>query len=135
LYAEEGGTDNPDEATVAPDAIPALLEQIDELLAETPSKKAPATLARLERTLTDGYAYALALEAERWRLERRMSQLAGELHEGNHELKAKELALLSSRLASNATVLSGLRGTLVQLRAHATAARSRAQASPTLPRL
>jgi hypothetical protein len=117
---------------VAPDAIPALLEQIDELLAETPSKKAPATLARLERTLTDGYAYALALEAERWRLERRMSELAGELHEGNGELKAKELALLSSRLASNATVLSGLRGTLVQLRAHATAVRSRAQASPTL---
>jgi hypothetical protein len=110
---------------VAPDAIPALLEQIDELLAEPSSKEEPATLARLERTLTDGYAYALALEAERWRLERRMSELAGELHEGNQELKTKELALLSNRLSSNASVLSGLRGILLQLRARATAVRSR----------
>ena len=86
------------EATVAPETIPALLEQIDELLAE-PAEE-PASLARLERTLTDGYAYALALEAERWRLEQRMSELAGELSDGNQELKAKELALLSDRLAS-----------------------------------
>jgi hypothetical protein len=54
---------------VAPDAIPALLEQIDELLAEPVRTEEPASLAYLERTLTDGYAYALALEAERWRLE------------------------------------------------------------------
>jgi hypothetical protein len=113
-------------SSVAPDAIPALLEQIDELLAEPSSKEEPATLARLERTLTDGYAYALALEAERWRLERRMSELAGKLHDGNQELKTKELALLANRLTSNASVLSGLRGTLVQLRARATAVRSRA---------
>jgi len=110
---------------VAPDAIPALLEQIDELLAEPVPTEEPETLARLERTLTDGYAYALALEAERWRLERRMSELAGELHEGNQELKAQELALLSNRLSSNANVLTGLRGTLTQLRARATAVRSR----------
>lgn len=109
---------------MAPDAIPALLEQIDELLAEPSSKEEPATLARLERTLTDGYAYALALEAERWRLERRLSELAGELHEGNQELKTQELALLSNRLTSNASVLSGLRGTLTQLRARTTAVRS-----------
>ncbi|HKG44155.1 MAG TPA: hypothetical protein VKB10_07925 [Gaiellaceae bacterium] len=110
---------------MAPDAIPALLEQIDELLAEPVPTEEPETLARLERTLTDGYAYALALEAERWRLERRMSELAGELHEGNQELKAQELALLSNRLSSNANVLTGLRGTLTQLRARATAVRSR----------
>lgn len=42
-----------------------MLEQIEELLgAEEP------TLARMEDTLTEGYAQALALEAERWRLER-----------------------------------------------------------------
>lgn len=109
---------------MAPDAIPALLEQIDELLAEPARTEEPATLARLERTLTDGYAYALALEAESWRLERRMSELAGELHDGNQELKTKELALLSDRLSSNASVLRGLRGTLTQLRARATAVRS-----------
>jgi hypothetical protein len=37
-------------------------EQIEELL----SAEAP-TLARVEDTLTEGYAQALALEAERWR--------------------------------------------------------------------
>jgi hypothetical protein len=111
--------------SVAPDAIPTLLEQIDELLAESSSTE-PETLARLERTLTDGYAYALALEAERWRLERRLSELAGELHDGNHELKAKELAQLSDSLSLNATLLAGLRGTLSKLRDRATAVRARA---------
>jgi ABC-type phosphate transport system auxiliary subunit len=110
---------------VAPDTIPALLEQIDELLAETPSPEEPVVRARLERTLTDGYAHALALEAERWRLERRMSELAGELHEGNRELKTKELAVLSARLSTNAETLSGLRRTLSELRVRATAARAR----------
>ena len=107
---------------MAPEAIPALLEQIDELLAE-PAEE-PASLARLERTLTDGYAYALALESERWRLEQRMSELAGELDEGNQELKAKELALLSDRLSTNASMLSALRGTLTRLRARTSAKRS-----------
>ena len=110
---------------MAPDAIPALLEQIDELLAEPAETEEPATLARLERTLTDGYAYALALEAERYRLERRMSELAGELHDGNQEQKTKELALVSDRLSSNASILTALRNTLTQLRARATAVRSR----------
>jgi ABC-type phosphate transport system auxiliary subunit len=107
---------------VAPETIPALLEQIDELLAE-PAEE-PASLARLERTLTDGYAYALALESERWRLEQRMSELAGELGEGDQKVKAKELALLADRLATNASTLSGLRGTLTRLRARTSAARS-----------
>ena len=113
---------------MVPETLPALIEQIDELLAEPSLREEPATLARLERTLTDGYAYALALEAERFRLERRMSELAGELHDGNQELKAKELAQLSERLASNADVLTDLRGTLSELRARATAARGRADA-------
>jgi len=107
---------------MSPEAIPALLEQIDELLAE-PAEE-PASLAHLERTLTDGYAYALALESERWRLEQRMSELAGELDGGNQELKAKELALLSDRLAANASTLASLRGTLTRLRARTSATRS-----------
>ena len=107
---------------MAPDAIPALLEQIDELLA-APAEE-PATLGLLERTLTDGYAYVLALEAERWRLERRMSELARELRDGNRELKAKELGQVSARLTTNADVLAGLRATLSQLRARATAVRA-----------
>ena len=106
---------------MAPETIPALLEEIDELLAD-PAEE-PASLARLERTLTDGYAYALALESERWRLEQRMSELTGELDEGNQGVKAKELALLSDRLSTNADVLSGLRGELTRLRARTSAVR------------
>ena len=106
---------------MAPETIPALLEQIDELLAE-PAEE-PASLARLERTLTDGYAYALALESERWRLEQRMSELASELTDGNHELKSQELAQVSSSLATNAAALKDLRATLTRLRARATAVR------------
>jgi ABC-type phosphate transport system auxiliary subunit len=107
---------------MSPEALPALLEQIDELLAE-PAEE-PASLARLERTLTDGYAYALELESERWRLEQRMSELTGELDAGDQELKARELALLSDRLGRNANALSGLRGTLTRLRDRTSATRS-----------
>ncbi len=110
---------------MAPNAIPELIEQIDELLAEPAPSEEPASVAYLERTLTDGYACALELESERWRLERRLSELAGELHDGNHELKAKELALLSDRLSSNERLLVRLRNRLTELRARATAARSR----------
>ena len=108
---------------MAPEAIPALLEQIDELLAEPHSEGEPATLARLERTLTDGYAYALELESERWRLEQRLSELAGELHEGDQDLKSRELAQISRRLSSTGTALESLRATLSRLRSHATAVR------------
>ncbi len=111
--------------TLAPDAIPTLLEQIDELLAE-PHSEGAATLAHLERTLTDGYAYALALESERWRLEQRLSELAGELHEGDQDEKSQELAQISRRLSSNEAALETLRSTLARLRNHATAVRGAA---------
>jgi hypothetical protein len=109
---------------VAPDAIPALLEQIDELLTSPFSAEEPATLARLERTLTDGYAHALSLEADCLRLERRISDLAGELHEGDSERKTRELTNASRRLSNMTAVLDGLRDTLLQLRRRATAARA-----------
>jgi ABC-type phosphate transport system auxiliary subunit len=108
---------------VAIEPIPALLEQIDELLAEPRPEGEPATLDDLERTLTDGYAYALVLESERWRLERRLSELAGELHEGDQDEKSHELAQISRRLSSNGTALQSLRSTLTRLRNHATAVR------------
>jgi hypothetical protein len=74
---------------VAPDVIQSLLERIDELLASPATTEEPDVLAQIERTLTDGYAHALSLEAERVRLERRMAELAGALHEGNRKLKAR----------------------------------------------
>ena len=110
---------------MASNPLPALLEQIDELLTASPSGE-PATLARLERTLTDGYAHALSLEAERLRLERRMSELAGELQDGNQQQKAKELAQVSRRIVRACAEIERLRDTLSELRAHATAVRATA---------
>jgi ABC-type phosphate transport system auxiliary subunit len=111
---------------VAPDGIPALLEQIDELLASTSSTEEPDVLAHMEHTLTDGYAHALSLEAERVRLERRMSELAGEIGEGDQGSKAQELSRLSRRLSRNGAELDRLRQTLSHLRERATAVRSSA---------
>jgi ABC-type phosphate transport system auxiliary subunit len=111
---------------LARNPIPALLEQIDELLAAPTSADEPAALARLERALTDGYAHALSLEAERLRLERRMTELAGELHDGNQEQKAEELVQVSRRISQAGGEIDHLRGTLSQLRARATAVRATA---------
>jgi chromosome segregation ATPase len=123
LPACGGLSDNRPELTVAPEAIPALLDEIDELLAEPAPSREPATLARLERTLTDGYAHALSLEAERARLERRMSELAGELHDGNQEQKAEELVQVSRRISCAGDQIERLRSTLEELRARARAVR------------
>ncbi|TMM26264.1 MAG: hypothetical protein E6F97_01435 [Actinobacteria bacterium] len=111
---------------MAPEAIPALLDEIDELLAEPSPTEEPATLARLERTLTDGYAHALSLEAERLRLERRMSELAGELHDGNREQKAEELVQVSRRISRAGDEIDHLRTTLAELRARARVVRAHA---------
>ena len=111
---------------MARNPLSTLIEQIDELLTAPASPDEPATLARLERTLTDGYAHALSLEAERLRLERRMTELAGELHHGNHEQKAEELVRVSRRISSAGEDIQRLRGTLSQLRARATAVRATA---------
>jgi hypothetical protein len=108
--------------TVAYESMPALFEQIDALLAE-PAPCEPDELARLERTLTDGYAHALSLEAEQLRLQRRMTELAGELHDGNKEQKAEELVQVSRRMASARAELETLRATLIQLRLRVRAAR------------
>lgn len=102
---------------MAYDGIPTLFEQIDELLAEPAPAHEPATRARLERTLTDGYAHALSLEAERLRLERRMSELATQLNEGNQEQKAEELVQVSRRISRARAEVERLRNTLSQLRA------------------
>jgi ABC-type phosphate transport system auxiliary subunit len=121
LYARRAGLDN--RLTVAFENIPGLFERIDELLAEPVVLREPATLARLERTLTDGYAHALSLEAEQLRLQRRMTELAGELHEGNQEQKAEELVQVSQRMSGARGELERLRATLTELRSVARTAR------------
>jgi hypothetical protein len=75
-------------------------QQIEDLL----SAEAP-TLARLEDTLTEGYARALAIEAERWRLERRLGEV---VREGRSDV--------SEELRSLGTQLTRADGELVELR-------------------
>ena len=73
----------------------------------------------IERTLTDGYAQALSLEAENWRIEKRISEVAQSLQRGDTAKKARELSMLAKRLDGNAGDLAELRSLLTQLRAHA----------------
>ncbi len=53
-----------------------MLQHIEQLLIAPASGATAPTLASLEDTLTEGYAKALALEAERWRLERRLGEIS-----------------------------------------------------------
>src|SRR3954467_11326385 len=84
----------------------ATMQQIEQLLgADAP------TLARLEETLTEGYAQALALEAERWRLERRLGEMAregGADGGGGRQALGKRLTSADSELAELRTLLGSL---------------------------
>jgi phage shock protein A len=100
--------------------VTELLQQISDLIGGS-----NRDLDRIERTLTDGYAYALALEAERWRLEKRLAAAAQELP-ADLEGKGAEMTSLSQRLDDNADELSTLRGRLGELRQYADAVRVQA---------
>jgi hypothetical protein len=80
-------------------------------------------LEKVERTLTDGYAHALELEAERSRLERRIMEITHGMARGDTAKKARELASLAQQLEGNAGALARLRGLLSDLRRYATAVR------------
>jgi len=91
-----------------------LLEQINALIS------APARdLDTIERTLTDGYAQALSLEAEKWRLEKRINEVAQTLQRGDTAKKAREIATLADRIESSVRALTTLRSRLADLRRHA----------------
>jgi hypothetical protein len=79
----------------------------------------------VEHTLTAGYAKALALEAERWRLERRIAAVASKLAEGTQK-EHSELANLGRRLSTADGDLTQLRELLASLRVRANEIRSSA---------
>jgi hypothetical protein len=80
---------------------------------------------RLERTLTDGYAQALTLEAERTTLEKQVLRLSLELNE-NGEAMLGEVKELARRIHDCDESSERLRGELVRLkRRHAQAVHSR----------
>ena len=91
-----------------------LFGQIDALLGTSAHD-----LDEIERTLTDGYAHALSLEAEQWRIEKRIQEVAQGIQRGDIAKKARELTTLAQRLDGNADDLLVLRSRLATLRRHA----------------
>jgi chromosome segregation ATPase len=70
----------------------------------------------VESTLTDGYAGALALEAERARLERRFADLTRSLAENSGSEGLSELRSLRHRISRTDEELSRLRAVLAHVR-------------------
>ena len=91
-----------------------LLDRISTLLGDS-----PRDLDEIERTLTDGYACALSLEAERWRLEGRVTGISQGIEDGDLADNVRELADVAKRLERNRGDLTKLRDLLSELRRHA----------------
>jgi len=82
-------------------------------------------LARIERTLTDGYAHALTIEAENWRLEKQIAEVTHGIDRGDAAALVRELSTLTRRRDGNADALTRLRARLADLRRHLDGVRSR----------
>jgi hypothetical protein len=102
-----------------------IYDEIRQLLDSPTTGAGAPTLATIEHTLTAGYAEALALEAERWRIERRIAEVAALMGDGAHA-RADELAGLGRRLSAADSELTGLRTLLDALRDRAAAVRAAA---------
>jgi hypothetical protein len=94
-----------------------MLQQIEDLLSAPMSGASAPSLARMEDALTEGYAQALALEAERWRLERRLGEVARTVAGPDPDVSsfAEEASLLATRLSSADGELKTLRTLLRSL--------------------
>ncbi|MFN2471852.1 MAG: hypothetical protein ABR583_12880 [Gaiellaceae bacterium] len=103
------------------DEITALLGRVHSLL-DAPLDGTPTARASIEHTLTEGYALALGLEAERLRLEQRIAELSETVEED--ETRVSELAALARRRSSTDGDLSRLRSALGTLRERLAAASS-----------
>lgn len=104
----------------------SLVEEINVLLAAPPASDREPYLHRLEDVLTAGYAHALALEAERWRLERQIGEVASRLAYEGDTAAADDLASLARRMSDTDVEVVRLRTALASLRDRASEARSAA---------
>jgi hypothetical protein len=91
-----------------------LREQIADLLRMPENGAGAPSLDAIESTLTDGYAEALALEAKRSRIERRLGEVA---RDGGDEGQVREFARLSRCLETVDGELERLRSLLRTLQA------------------
>lgn len=79
------------------------------------ARDAPPPRARVEDTLTTGYAYALGLEGDRLKLEQRLRAVL----RAQGKPDPGEVADLSGRLERADEEIAGVRALLASLRAHA----------------
>jgi hypothetical protein len=100
-----------------------LIDEIRAILAAPASGTHAPSLSQIEHTLTSGYAHALALEAERSRIERRLGEVAA--HAGDGHEQTQEIAALGQRLTNAHGELSTLRLLLDSLRTRASDVRAR----------
>jgi len=91
-----------------------LRDEIAELLNLPENGDGAPSLAAIESTLTDGYAAALVLEAERWRIERRLGEVA---RDAGDTADVREFARLSEQLETADGELARLRSLLRNLQA------------------
>lgn len=82
------------------------------------------TLADMQDILTAGYARAMELEAEQWRLQRAVAETAMKLADDPSELRTAELRRLARDLKRVEADLVDIRGLVSSLRARANAARA-----------
>ena len=92
-------------------------------LVDDPAEPPEASLEHLEDRLTEGYARALALEAERLQLERRIGELGAAVRRGSDE-SGDEIADLAARISHTSGRLAALRALLADLRRRADAVRT-----------
>ena len=100
-----------------------LRDEIAELLRMPEGGVGAPSLDTIESTLTDGYAEALSLEAERTRIERRLGEVARDV--GGEE-NLREFARLAESLEAADGELESLRSLLRNLQARRRLARSSA---------
>jgi len=98
-----------------PQKLASVIDRITDLREEIEAGRHPGR-AVVEETLTDGYAWALTLDGECARLERRISDVAVELSEESGEGRALELAALAGLLTRRRTELVELRSVLASLK-------------------
>jgi hypothetical protein len=103
-----------------------VIDEIRNLLTAPSPADATLFLERLDSTLTAGYAHALQLEAERWRVERRIGEVAATLVDDKSELDTNELASLARRLTLANEDIASLRTLLGSLRDRRSAIRTAA---------
>jgi hypothetical protein len=101
-----------------------LQEEITELLRLPEDGTSAPSIDAIESTLTDGYAEALVLEAERSRIKRRLGEVVRDAGEVSAHSVATELADLSKRLERADDELTRLRSLLIDLQARRRLARA-----------